>query len=56
MERDFFSCINKSFLEPSIKNLMVYVAAGFNNGQFVPTGEYKTTRVEVMEASDVSYD
>ena len=35
---------------------MVYVAAGINNGQFVPTGEYKTTRVEVMGASDVPQD
>ena len=40
--------INNSFLGPTIKNLMVYVAAGIDNGQFVPTGEYKTTRVEVM--------
>src|SRR5690348_15023227 len=50
---EFSSWINKSFLGPSIKNLMVYVAAGIDNGQFVPTDEYKTTRVEVMEASDV---
>ena len=48
--------INKSFLGPSIKNLMVYVAAGIDNGQFVPTGEYKTTRVEGMGAPDVPQD
>ena len=56
MKRDLLIDLNNSFLGPTIKNLMVYVTAGIDNGQFVPTGEYKTTRVDVMRALDIPQD
>ena len=46
MKRDFPHGSEQELPWTTYQNLMVYVAAGINNGLFVPTGEYKTTRVD----------